>query len=65
MRGMAYLALVVSAISLATAFISKLRLTPVAFLPGGLEAEPLLIFANTCLLVAIIFILLEMPGAKK
>jgi len=65
MRTIANLAVVAAAISLIVGFISKIRLTPVPILPGGLAAETLLIFTNTCLLVAITCLLLEMSKGKK
>ena len=65
MRTIANLAVVAAAISLIVGFISKIRLTPVPILSGGLAAETLLIFTNTCLLVAITCLLLEMSKGKK
>jgi hypothetical protein len=64
MKGVAYIALALSAVSLVIGFISKIKLTPVALLPGGLEAESLLLFTNTCLLIAIVCILLDKVGKK-
>ncbi|MEA3560994.1 MAG: hypothetical protein U9R31_04400 [Candidatus Omnitrophota bacterium] len=65
MKTIAYLAIVVGALSLIGGIISKWLLTPVALVPGGLEAGVLLAFTNTCLLVAIAFILLAMLKGKE
>lgn len=64
MKMIAYVAIVVAAISLIAGIISRWTLTPIALVPGGLEAQALLTFTNTCLLIAITFILLEMSKAK-
>ena len=65
MKTIAYLAIAVGALSLIGGIISKWLLTPVALVPGGLEAGVLLAFTNTCLLAAITFILLAMLKAKE
>ena len=65
MKTIAYIAIVVSAVSLIVVIISKLTLTPIAIVPGGLEAQALLGFANTCLLIAITFILLGLLKSKE
>lgn len=58
MKTIAYITVVVAVISLIAGIISRWTLTPIAFVPGGLEAQTLLTFTNTCLLFAITFILL-------
>jgi len=65
MRTIANLALIAAAVSFMVGLISKIRLTPVHILPAGIEARALLIFTNTCLLVAIIFLLLDTLKGKK
>jgi len=65
MKAIAYIAMVVAAISLIAGIISRLTLTPVAIVRGGLEAQALLAFTNTCLLIAITFILLKMLETKQ
>ena len=60
MKTIAYVAVVVAGISLITGIISRWTLTPITLVPGGLEAQAFLTFANTCLLIAITFILLDM-----
>lgn len=60
MKILAYVVIVIAVISLIVGIVSKLTMTPVAFLPGGLEAQAFLVFTNTCLLIAITLILLEM-----
>ena len=59
MKGLVNVALLAAALSFIVGIISKVTLTPVPILRRGIEAEPLLIFTNTCLLLAIIFILSE------
>ncbi len=58
MKTIAYVAIGVAAISLIVGIISRWTGTPIALVSGGLEAQALLTFTNTCLLVAITFILL-------
>lgn len=65
MKTIAYIAIVIGAISLVVGIISRLTVTPIAAVRGGLEAEALLAFTNTCLLIAITFILLEILKGKK
>lgn len=65
MKAIAYIAIVIAAISLIVGIISRLTLAPVAMVRGGLEAQALLAFTNTCLLIAITFILLEILKSKK
>lgn len=65
MKAIAYIAMVIAAISLIVGIISRFTLVPVAMVRGGLEAQALLAFTNTCLLIAITFILLEILKNKK
>lgn len=65
MKIVAYIALVVAALSLVVGIISRFTLTPIGLVPGGLEARAILAFTNTCLLVAVVFILLEILKTKK
>jgi len=58
MKTISYAAIAVAAISLIAGLISRLTLTPITLVPGGVEAQAILAFANTALLVAITFILL-------
>ncbi len=61
MKTIAYGALVVAAISLIVALISRFTMTPITYATGGMiSAESLLDFSNTCLLIAIALTLLEM-----
>jgi hypothetical protein len=60
------LAIILGFISLIVGMISRITMRPLAIVPGGgLEAEVLLTFTNTCFLIAITFILLEQLKAKK
>jgi hypothetical protein len=69
MKTMAYVALIVGVISLIIGVVSRLTLTPlilgVGGVGGGLGGRAFLAFTNTCLLIAITFILLEILKAKK
>ncbi len=66
MKGLKYIAIIVGLVSLAAAIVSRLTMKPIAIAPGGgLSAEVLLNFTNTCFLIAITFILLEQLKAKK
>jgi len=64
MRAIANLAIVAAMISLGLSVISRITLKPLAVVRGGLEAGALLAFANTCLLIAIIIILLDTQKGK-
>ena len=59
MKILKLVAIVAGALSLLLAVISKITFQPIALLPGGLDASSFLDFANTCLLVAILLILIE------
>jgi len=59
MRIIAYIGLVCALLALVVGVVSRVTMTPINLLPGGLEAESFLAFTNTCLLVAVVFLLLE------
>jgi len=59
MKGVANVAIVIGVISLIASIVSKLMMRPVGLIAGGLDARGLLLFANTCLLIAITLILSE------
>lgn len=65
MKTISKIAIVIGIISLAVGIISRIAMAPVGLVPGGLEAEALLAFTNTCFLVAITFILLEILKGKQ
>lgn len=65
MKTIAYIAMVIGAISLTVGIISRFTVTPVAIGLAGLEAHAFLNFTNTCLLVAITFLLLHMLKSKQ
>ena len=61
MKVLVNIALVAAVVSLVVAVISRLSLRPLPIGYGvGIEANALLTFANTCLLIAITFILMQM-----
>ncbi len=66
MRKIAYIVIVIGAITFIAAIISRYTLIPLALGPGGgIKAHSLVTFTNTCLLVAITFILLGKRGNKE
>lgn len=65
MKKVAYIFIIVAVVSLIAGLISRWTLTPITLVPAGLSAGVLLSFTNTCLLVAITFILLEILKGKK
>lgn len=66
MKAIVKIALVVALISLVVGIISRLTLVPVPITPGrGIEAQAFLAFTNTCLLIAIAFMLLQLLKAKQ
>jgi len=65
MKKIAILAILVAAVSFVLAVASKSMLVPLPILPGGVKATDFLDFTNTCLLVAITFILLELVRIRK
>lgn len=64
MRKLATLALVIAAISFVLAVISRVTGQPILIMPRGVQTTTFLDFTNTCLLVAITFILFELAKKK-
>ena len=64
MRKIAALALVIAALSFVLAVISRITGQPIIVMPEGVQPLTFLNFANTCLLAAIAFILLELARKK-
>ncbi|UCC94457.1 MAG: hypothetical protein JSW40_06505 [Candidatus Omnitrophota bacterium] len=64
MKAAGLFALAVGIVSLVIGVISRLTLRPLTFIPGQMEANVLLSFSNTCFLMAIAFILLELLKRK-
>ena len=62
MKVIVKISIIIAAISLVVGLISRLTLQPVG--PMGIEAQAFLRFANTCLLVAITFAVLQLLKAK-
>jgi len=60
MKAVAGIIMVIGIVSLVAAVVSRLTMTPIAVIPGGLEADALLTFTNTCLLISIIIMMGEM-----
>jgi len=60
MKAVAGIIMVIGIVSLVAAVVSRLTMTPIAVVPGGLEADALLTFTNTCLLISIIIMMGEM-----
>ncbi len=57
--------LVIAILSLIAGIISRLTLIPLPIAPGaGIEARSLLAFTNTCLLIAIALMLLQISKSK-
>ena len=66
MKAIVNIALVGAAISLILGIISRATITPIPVVPGtGIEARSLLAFTDTCLLIAITFILLQIAKGKQ
>ncbi len=65
MKTIAYIAIAVAAISLVAGIISRYTVTPVPIVQGGIEAHAFLAFTNTCLLIAVTFILLHILKTKQ
>jgi len=59
MKILAYLAVILAALCIVLGLISRYTMAPINIIPGGLEAEALLLFANTCFLAGITLILLS------
>lgn len=64
MRAITNMVIVVGAASLVIGIVSRLTMTPIAVVRGGLEAQAFLSFSNTCFLIAIILILSGAPKGK-
>lgn len=64
MKNLANLSIIVGFVSLVLAIISRLLVKPIP-IASGIEAEALLNFTNTCFLIAVTFILLEILKTKK
>jgi len=54
MKGLGNAVMVVAVVVFVAAIISRLTMVPLPIVPGGLDAEALLGFTNTCLLIAIV-----------
>lgn len=65
MRKIVVLALVGSGISFALAIIARLMKTRLPLIPGGVQSATFLNLVNTFLLIAILFILLDLAKACK
>lgn len=65
MKAIAYIAIAVAAISLVAGIISRYTVTPIPIMQVGIEAHAFLAFTNTCLLIAVTFILLHMLKTKQ
>ncbi len=65
MKTIAYIAMAVAAISLVVGIISRFTVTPVSIIQGEIEAHTFLEFTNTCLLIAVTFILLHILKTKQ
>jgi hypothetical protein len=66
MKNIKYIAITLGFITLIVGIISRITMRPLAVAPGGgLSAQVLLSFTNTCFLIAVAFILLEGLTAKK
>ena len=60
MKMIANLALTVAAVSFVLAIVSRMTMKMIPLAPGGLEAQALLAFANTCLLTAVVALLMQL-----
>jgi hypothetical protein len=63
MKTVANIAIVLAVVSLVLGVVSRATMNPIPVFPGGLQAQALLMLANTFLLAAIVAILMQM--AKK
>ena len=64
MKAIANVVIVVAVLTFIVAIISRFTMTPLGVVPGGLEAEALLSFTNTCLLIAVVLLLHNMAKGK-
>lgn len=65
MKKIAVTAMIIGMVSLIAGIISRVMVTPLTIVPGGLEANAFLAFTNTCLLFAIALTLLAILNDKK
>ena len=63
--GLTGIALLVAGVSLVLSLISRFMMQPLPFAPGDLSARSLLGFTNTCLLIAVVLILLDIAQSQK
>ena len=61
----ALLSLCVAGISFVLAFVSRFSMKPLPLAPGLILAEDFLQFTNTCLLITITFLLIDIARVKK
>ena len=54
MKSLSNAIIVVAVIAFIAGIISRVTMQPLPIIPGGLEAQALLAFTNTCLLIAIV-----------
>lgn len=59
MKAVANVVMIIGIVSLIAAVVSRVTMTPIAIVPGGLEASALLAFTNTCLLISMVLMLGE------
>ena len=52
--------LAVGAVSFILAIVSRMTMKMIPIIPGGLEAQALLAFTNTCLLTAVVALLMQL-----
>lgn len=64
MKTVANILFVVAILTFIVAIISRLTMTPLSVIPGGLEAEALLSLTNTCLLIAVVLLLQNTTKGK-
>ena len=64
-NGLTSIALLIAGVSLILSLISRFMMQPLPFAPGDLSARSLLDFTNTCLLIAIVLILLDIAQPEK
>ena len=58
-------AIAIGFVSLTVGIISRLKMTPLYVVRGGLEAQAILLFSMACFIIAITFLLLELVETKK
>ncbi len=60
MKMIANVALIAGAVSFILAVVSRMTVKLIPIMPGGLEAQALLAFTNTCLLTAAVVLLMQL-----